>query len=258
MGVVSVAAVTLAYTVDQGDVGGLDGDFAALEHRIDAVIGIAVVPVGGSSTPLNLGQWRSGPAWSTMKVPLVMAALRAQGSPHITPPMADAITRSDNAAAEAIWAGLGDPATAARKVQAVLSQAGDPTVVQSRRVRPEYSAFGQTVWSLNDQAHFLAVAACDQRNVPVLTLMGQVDTSQLWGLGTLAGIRFKGGWGPYPSGRYLQRQMGLVTTPTGLSAVAIAAEPNSGTYNDAIRSLDSIASWLSRHLGMLPAGRCRP
>ena len=30
--------------------------------------------VGGSAPPVVLGHWNIGPAWSTMKVPLVMAA----------------------------------------------------------------------------------------------------------------------------------------------------------------------------------------
>jgi hypothetical protein len=46
-----------------------------------------------------------------------------------------AITESDNAAAESIWGRLGDPVTAAHKVEDVLRQTGDPTIVQSQRVR---------------------------------------------------------------------------------------------------------------------------
>ena len=49
--------------------------------------------------------------------------------------MTAAITESDNAAAELIWASLGDPVTAAGKVEAVLRQTGDLTTVQSQKVR---------------------------------------------------------------------------------------------------------------------------
>jgi hypothetical protein len=192
-----------------------------------------------------------------MKVPLVMAALRAQNPPRVTAQMTAALTTSDNAAAEAIWASLGAPTTAAQRVEAVLSQAGDQTPVQSQRVRPQFSAFGQTDWSLISQAHFLAVAACDGRNAPVLALMGQVAADQRWGLGTIPSTRFKGGWGPFPSGKYLHRQIGLIATPAGVSAVAVAAEPDSGSYIDGVHALNDIASWLSVHLTMLPSGRCR-
>ncbi len=256
LGSLTLAAVIIADT-GPADSAGLSRDFAALQHRVNAVIGIALTPVGGSGAPLYLGQWRSGPAWSTIKVPLVMAALRAQDPPQVTAQMTAAITRSDNAAAEAIWASLGDPAIAAAKVQAVLSQAGDPTAVQSQRVRPQFSAFGQTDWSLSSQARFLAVAACDSRNAPVLALMGQVAADQRWGLGTITGTPFKGGWGPDPSGSYLHRQFGLITTPTGVSAVAVAAEPDSGSYADGVRNLNDVAAWLAEHLTMLPSGRCQ-
>jgi hypothetical protein len=259
-GILTVAAVMIADAgsrTGSGDGAGLFVDFPALQRRVNASIGIALAPVGGSQTPLYLGQWRSGPAWSTIKVPLVMAALRVQDPPRVTAEMTAAITRSDNAAAEAIWASLGDPATAARKVDAVLSQAGDPTSVEFRQLRPQFTVFGQTEWSLTNQARFLAVAACDVRNAPVLTLMGQVIADQQWGMGTMAGTRFKGGWGPFPSGKYLDRQFGLVATPAGLTAVAVAAEPYSGSDNDGIRSLNEIATWLSGHLAMLPSGQCQ-
>ena len=258
-GILTLAAVMIAETgsrTGSGDSAGLTGDFPALQRRVNAEIGIALAPVGGSQTLLYLGHWRSGPAWSTIKVPLVMAALRAQDTPRVTEEMTAAITRSDNAAAEAIWASLGDPATAARKVDAVLSQAGDPTSVQSQQVRPQFTAFGQTDWSLTNQAHFLAVAACDVRNAPVFKLMGQIAADQQWGMGTVAGTRFKGGWGPFPSGKYLDRQLGLISTPAGLSAVAVAAEPDSGSYDDGVRSVNDIATWLSDHVAMLPSGRC--
>ncbi|MCW2526058.1 MAG: hypothetical protein JWM76_918, partial [Pseudonocardiales bacterium] len=255
----ALAAVLIGETgsrIGSCESAGLIRDFPALQRRVNAVIGIALAPVGGSQTLLYLGHWRSGAAWSTIKVPLVMAALHTQDPPRVTEEMTAAITRSDNAAAEAIWASLGDPATAARKVEAVLSQAGDPTSVQSQRVRPQFTAFGQTDWSLTDQAHFLAVAACDVRNSPVLTLMGQVVADQQWGLGTIAGARFKGGWGPFPSGKYLDRQIGWISTPAGLSAVAVAAEPYSGSSDDGVRSLNDIAAWLSDHVAMLPSGQC--
>jgi hypothetical protein len=232
-------------------------DFAQLQTSVKGPIGIALAPVGGPGTPLSLGDWHSGAAWSTMKVPLVIAALREEDPPHVTAEMTAAITQSDNAAAEAIWAGLGDPATAAAKVQAVLAEAGDSTAVQSRRVRTQYSAFGQTDWSLSEQVRFLSVAACDSRNAPVLTLMGHVAKDQRWGLGNIAGTRFKGGWGPSVSGAYLERQIGLIATPTGVSAVAVAAETTSGSYTDAVRDLNVIARWLLDHLAMLPSGHCR-
>jgi hypothetical protein len=234
----------------------LAADFAQLQTRLHAVVGIAVSAVGDGQAPMTLGEWQSGPAWSTIKVPLIIAALRDEQQPTVTDAMTAAITESDNAAAESIWAGLGDPATAARKVDAVLRQTGDPTTVQSQKVRPEFSAFGQTQWPLTDQVRFISVAFCDKANAPVFTLMGKVEPDQKWGIGTLSGSRFKGGWGPSLTGSYLVRQMGVLVGPSGMIAVALAAQPTSGTFDDGVTALTEMAGWLKAHLSALPAGRC--
>jgi hypothetical protein len=233
----------------------LAADFAQLETKLDAVIGLAASAVGSCGQPIALGHWQNGTAWSTMKVPVAIAALREIHPPEITPAMTAAITESDNAAAETLWQSLGDPVSAARKVEAVLREAGDPTVVQSQKVRPKFTAFGQTDWSLSDQARFTSTAVCDSRNVPIFALMGQVMADQSWGIGIISGARFKGGWGPSTSGSYLVRQIGVLATPTGLSAVALAAESASGSFADGIREVTEMARWLTAHIGDLPSGQ---
>ena len=234
----------------------LAADFDRLTTNLHAAAGIAFGAVGRGQTSMTLGRWQTGPAWSTMKVPLVIAALRDHLPPAVTDAMTAAITESDNAAAESLWASLGDPAAAAGKVDTVLRQADDPTVVQSRRVRPEFTAFGQTDWSLADQVRFMSVALCDKANAPIFTLMGRVEPDQRWGIGVITGTRFKGGWGPSPTGKYLVRQMGIVATPNGMTAVALAAQPDSGTFDDGRADLTEMAHWLTAHLAALPAGPC--
>ena len=236
----------------------LAADFARLETKLHAVAGIAVSAVGNGQAPIMLGDWEHGPSWSTIKVPLIIAALRQENPPTVTDAMTAAITESDNAAAESIWASLGDPVTAARKVEAVLRQTGDSTTVQSQKVRPEFTAFGQTDWSLTDQARFTSVAVCDSANAPVFALMGRVQPDQRWGIGTVPGAQFKGGWGPSPTGSYLVRQLGVLPAPNGRIAVALAAQPASGKFDDGTAALDEMASWLTAHLGALPAGQCGP
>jgi len=240
---------------------GLAADFAHLQTGLHATVGVLVRAVGpGSTGQVVLGGSGFGdqPAWSTIKVPLVMAAMRQQHIDRPTAPMVAAITESDNAAAESIWESLGDPATAATVVGNVLHDTGDPTIVESRKLRPEYTAFGQTDWSLANQAQFLSVAACDPRDRPVLDLMGQVDSDQRsWGVGPLPGAEVKGGWGPSPSQRYLVRQIAVVPAgQRGLAVVAMAAEPDSGSFADGTRALTAIGDWLRAHLGALPAAPC--
>ncbi len=86
--------------------------------------------------------------------------------------------------------------------------------------------------------------------------MGRVEADQRWGIGTIAGSRFKGGWGPSPTGAYLVRQIGVIGTPNGMIAVALAAQPASGTYDDGTADLTQMADWLAGHLAALPSGQC--
>jgi hypothetical protein len=204
-----------------------------------------------------LGDWQRGTAWSTIKVPLAIAALREQDPPQVTDAMKAAIIESDNAAVESIWQSLGDPRTAAQKVEKILEETGDDqTTVQSERVRPEFTAFGQTDWSLTDQARFLAVAACDSRNAPIFELMGQVEADQRWGIGIISGSQIKGGWGPSTTGSYLVRQIGLLFTSNGTIAVAMAAQPASGSFADGTRDLTEVANWLKAHIAELSSSQC--
>ncbi|MGB8388911.1 serine hydrolase, partial [Mycobacterium sp.] len=212
--------------------------------------------VGNGQPATTLGDWPEGPAWSTIKVPLVIAAYRQRQPPTITDQMKAAITDSDNAAAESLWEQLGDPGTAAQKVQQMLQETGDPTTVESRKLRPEFTAFGQTIWSLVNEVRFIASAFCSSENDPIFDLMRHIEPDQKWGIGNIGDTPFKGGWGPSPSGKYLVRQIGVLTTPAGKVAVAIAAEPASGSFEDGTKNLNEVVRWLTDHLGALPAGQC--
>lgn len=234
----------------------LAAEFTDLEQRLHARMGLVVSAVGANPQQLVLGEWATGPAWSTIKVPLIIAALNEERPPVITDSMRAAITESDNAAAESIWEKLGDPVAAAHKVEGVLSRYGDPTPVEWRKLRPEFTAFGQTIWSLTNQLRFTAGAVCDPANAPVFTLMGQVVPEQRWGLGLIPNSRFKGGWGPSPTGSYLVRQLGVLAMPTGLTAVALATQPASGLFADGTAELTEASKWLTQHLAALPVGRC--
>jgi hypothetical protein len=234
----------------------LKESFADLTATLDGSFGVAFAAVGSTQPPTQYGEWSSGPAWSTMKVPLAIAALRAQDKAAATGPMTAAITESDNAAADTLWKGLGSPDEAADKIDAVLRETGDPTAVQSRKVRPEFSAFGQTDWSLANQVRFIAAATCDVRNGPVFDLMGRIGNDQRWGVGTIADSQFKGGWGPSEAGAYLVRQVGILHTGHGDVAVAIAAQPNSGSFAEGTTDLTKLATWLQSHTPELPTGSC--
>ncbi|WP_432420632.1 hypothetical protein, partial [Nocardia farcinica] len=211
---------------------------------------------GGGARPVILGDWTGGPAWSTMKVPLVIAAERADASVS-TYSMTMAITSSDNTAADALWQSLGGGKQAAQAIEEVLREAGDSTTaVPATRPRAEHSAFGQSEWSLDQQVRFTAQLPCLPGAETVLELMGRIIPDHQWGLGTVTGADFKGGWGPDASGNYLVRQLGIIDGPGGRIAVAVAAEPASGTFADGMNALNDLAALVADHLDELMGGRC--
>lgn len=227
--------------------GSIGASFDALVARLPVPsarsVGVVLASVGSNDPPVVLGSWSAGPAWSTMKVPLSEAALRQDSG--VLPSVRSALTMSDNSAAESLWATLGSGTTAAAKVDAVLAAHGDSaTRTQAVRVRPPYTPFGQTTWSLVDQVRFAQGIACSPNSATVVSTMGQVTESQRWGLGSLPSANFKGGWGPDRSGRYLVRQFGIVTIGGKRVAVAVAVEPRDGSFASGTAALSSIARWL--------------
>lgn len=234
---------------------GLALSFDELAQNIGADVGLAFAPLGNPGQVQTFGEWSTGPAWSTIKVPLALAVLDQSGS--VSSAMQSAITASDNGAAESMWEELGGGEEAASKVESVLVAAGNPqTDVPSVLRRSGFSIFGQTEWSLADQVRFLGHIDCDSRAAPVLDLMGQITSGQRWGLGGIDGAQFKGGWGPGTDGLYLVRQYGVIPTATGKVAVAIAAVADSGTFGGGTAALNSLTGWLQDHLDQLGGGQC--
>ncbi len=234
---------------------GLSSSFAELQQSLAGSVGLAIAPIGGSQAQV-FGDWEADVAWSTIKVPLAIASVRESG--EVTDDVRAAITESDNAASEHIWRQLGDGSTAAVKVVAVLRDGGDDeTLVQDVQVRPPYTPFGQTVRSLRNQALFTAHIPCIARGPEVRELMSEVVEGQQWGLSAIPRAAYKGGWGPDEDGKYLVRQFGIVAVPGGGEiAVAMAAAPDSGTFDDGVRMVDQIGTWVQDHIADLSGGAC--
>ncbi|WP_036567831.1 serine hydrolase [Nocardia sp. BMG51109] len=238
-------------------------EFARLQSEMPGSMGLAVMPVGGDHA-ITLGDWGSGIAWSTIKVPLALAALRHDPE-GLSATAEAAITASDNDAAQQLWDALGGGDPAAEAVEAVLREAGDTTTDVADRHNPQARetvddplAFGATVWTLADQVRFASRLPCLPYAARVVRLMGEITASQSWGLGAFVGAEYKGGWGPDDeTGAYLVRQFGVVPTFAGPLAVAVAAQPDSGSFDDATAMLDKMAALLSEHLHELGGGECR-
>ncbi|WP_238422660.1 hypothetical protein [Gordonia sp. 'Campus'] len=235
----------------------LAASFRRVATATGLAVGVAIAPVGGDAVPaLTLGDRTPQVAWSTIKVPLAVAAERVNGPSAAG---VSAIVASDNDAAESLWASLGGGQASADAVTDVLREGGDTkTVVPATRRRAGYTIFGQTVWTLPDAATFTAHLPCMPGTQNVLSSMARVAGNQQWGVEIMPAPRataVKGGWGPGTTGGYLVRQIGLVTFRDG-AAAAVAMSAVGGSMSGGVAALNSVANWLDRHLTRLPRGRC--
>lgn len=237
--VVTPAARTNALWTDAD----LDAAVTRLDDATPGSLGVALTPVGGGTTVVG-GRERADLAWSTIKVPIAVAALQVSGSQSTHDLARRAITASDNSAASALYA-----RTSAGGVDSVLRAGGDAHTATNA------SRFGLTAWRIEDQSRFAASLPCRSEAAAVYELMGQIDPSQQWGLGTIDGTRFKGGWGDQTDGS-LSRQLGVVPLGSrGAVAVSIVSRTPAGGVS-ANRDLDALARMLRDNADRLPAGRC--
>lgn len=230
--------------------------FAALEESLPGQVGLAIGPpgVGPAATA---GSLTTGSAWSTAKVPVALRVLQEVGGPGGLSPgqqteIRAALTASDNEAALSLFGDLedayGGPTGAAAAVTEILAEAGDTTTRVSSVGRDGFTPFGQTEWSLAMQELFMSRLAAGCIGSPassdhVLTLMGEVS-SDTWGLGSTGlPARWKGGWGPGTDGRYLARQMGVLSVGGGETVVALAALPDDGSFETAQSMASSVAQF---------------
>ncbi|OFT59173.1 hypothetical protein HMPREF3151_02125 [Corynebacterium sp. HMSC05H05] len=226
----------------------LDATVAHVESIYGGQLGIATV---GNEGPVADGFTAPSPAWSTIKVPIAIAAMRTV--PGLEEDARAAVSASDNGAAQRLFDAVGPDA-----VDAVLAEAGLDARVNTEPLRPEFSTYGQTQLSVADEAVLAGQVACVDGAGPVLALMGQLDPSQAYGLGTI-GALFKGGWGPDTTGAYQVRQFGLVPRGDGAWApVAITALPADGTYETGQAMLTAAAEKLAAEAARLPAAACQP
>jgi len=239
-------------------------------------VGVAAAAMGANTT-FTAGDWFGGEAWSTIKVPLAVAAVRAGVTPAVgngqdlfpteygqcterldlATAVEKAIVVSSNCAAWQLWEGLGgDGAKASAAVDAVLRDGGDQftkIVGVGDGVR---LTSGMTVWSLADQATFAAHLPQLDGSAPVLAAMvrnGADPGNAGVGLTIFAGAYTKGGWGDAPPGGPVSRQIGIIEVGGGLcSAVAIGTDQ----AMLATDTLNAIARVIQANLRALPSGPC--
>lgn len=215
------------------------------------------VAIDDGTSKAQAGELTTGPAWSTIKVPIALAA--AAKSTANPAQVTSALEASDNNAVAGLWSALGSPSQAAQETQDQIQALAKAPKVLSQKARPEFSAYGQTQWPLADQAEFGFQVQCAAHADAVTAHMGKVAADQRYGLGQLSGAHYKPGWGPNESGQYLVREFGYVPGPKGSVGVSIAAQASDGTYASGQQMLTALAkqvgALVDAHAGL--GGKCR-
>lgn len=249
---------------EKAEAAGVEGDpeTGALLARLPGRSGLVVAAPGGDGPKLSGGALTTGPAWSTIKVPIAERVLADFGGPGgvnatQSEQIHQAITVSDNDAAAALFADLeaehGGLDGASKAVGRMLRQAGDSETVISTQGRDGFSTYGQTDWSLAEQNRYMAALAggCVSDSASRSFLLGQMAevTAEPWGIGA-AGVpaKWKGGWGPGTDGRYLVRQTGVIEVAGKEVVVSMAATADDGTFETGQSMLSRIAKWTASRL----------
>lgn len=226
---------------------------ADIESEFDVRAGVSVAD---QEETFNAGLKGDEPAWSTVKVPIAIAALRDGASPELVDL---AIKESDNDAAYALWSHVqwteGDAGSAVKALLKEYDSTGEFA-----------EPFGYSTWLLEEQAKFGSHLPCIPKAEQVYDAMDDIVEWQDNGLDKLPDTRAKGGWGLSETDNgYTHRQIGVRATAGGGTAengaVGLAIEVTMpGEYADeAIPALDMLAAGVDRVVSeALEAGALTP
>lgn len=235
----------------------LQDAFAEFQSRHPGAVTVAWAKVNDPDSVQTLGTPKDLDAWSTFKVPVSVAAVKADpSSDRISDLVRQAITESDNVAAARLWRSLGASDAAADATDVVLRAGGDTTTRAGRDDEGQRHGFGRTEWTVQDAARYASTLPCTADAAPVYEEMGRIVDDHRWGIGSVGKpVHFKGGWGPSDHG-YLVRQIGVVDLHEGAVALALVVQPKDGSHETGTRTASEVASWLVSRLGKADAGTC--
>lgn len=239
-----------------------ESSFQQLAASLPGHVELAVQPLG--SGPLEvLGGDEAAHGWSTTKVPVLVALIRARGGEGLTSQEQlwahSAITESNNESVLSLFGDLerlkGGLGGASAYMDSLLREAGDNETLIATAPPPAgaVTTFGQTEWSPGEAVKFFRALAngCllpSSQTSYVLGLMRSIEASESWGLGSagFSSVAFKGGWGP-EGGGYLVRQSGIID-PGSMSGAAVAIVIQASDFGAGTETLTRTASWLNHHL----------
>lgn len=215
----------------------------ATEEEFGGEVGVAIDTGHGS---FQAGDHGEGSAWSTIKVPIAIAADREEVATQDN--IKASIKVSDNPAAAGLWVALGDKRTAASKVEELLeeydSTADVTTIIETYSGAP----FGNSIWPVTEQATFATHLPCMEGAENTYSAMADIAAWQMDGLGNVDGARFKGGWSRelIDDHTYTYRQFGTIPVGgKGVIGVAIIAYPEDGDHDTAAEMLGALAEGIA-------------
>ncbi|WP_306507897.1 S-adenosylmethionine synthetase [Corynebacterium sp.] len=208
----------------------LDQAIAEVESEYDVRAGVAIAD---DKDVTQEGLTGEEPTWSTVKVPIAIAALRAGASTDLVDL---AIKQSDNDAAWALWSQVAwTEGNAAEAVEALVEDYGSHAHFEE--------TFGYSTWLLADQAVFGSHLPCIPEAEYVYDAMDDIVQWQHNGLDALPNTRAKGGWGLSElDNGYTHRQFGVRNTEDGAVGLAIEVTMPGEDMNEAIPALNVLAT----------------
>lgn len=176
----------------------LDRAVEKTTRKYHAKVGVAIS--AGNDT-IAVGDKGKGPVWSTIKVPIAIAALKDGADKSLVDL---AIKESDNDAAYSLWSQVQwHEGSADKAVEELLEDYGSRADIHD-------TAFGYSTWSLKDQAVFGAELPCIEEADYVHKVLKDIVSWQKIGLSKEERTRAKSGWGlDEDENEYTYRQFGV-------------------------------------------------
>ena len=176
----------------------LDRAVEKTARKYHAKVGVAIS--AGNDT-IAVGDKGKGPVWSTIKVPIAIAALKDGADKSLVDL---AIKESDNDAAYSLWSQVQwHEGSADKAVEELLEDYGSHADIHD-------TSFGYSTWSLKDQAVFGAELPCIEEADYVHKVLKDIVSWQKIGLSKEERTRAKSGWGlDEDENEYTYRQFGV-------------------------------------------------
>ncbi|MCZ9301726.1 hypothetical protein [Corynebacterium marquesiae] len=167
-------------------------------RKYHAKVGVAI---SAGDVTIAVGDKGKGPVWSTIKVPIAIAALKDGADKSLVDL---AIKESDNDAAYSLWSQVQwHEGSADKAVEELLEDYGSHADIHN-------TAFGYSTWSLKDQAVFGAELPCIEEADYVHKVLKDIVSWQKIGLSKEKRTRAKSGWGlDEDENEYTYRQFGV-------------------------------------------------